>query len=304
MSNGGAVKIDDLALWETFVMVAKRKNFTVAARELGVGIPLVSKRISRMEETLKIRLFERSTHGVRLSAEGLALYPRAEAALADMAQLESVFHAKAELEGLIRITTIATIGARLLPAILSDFSKMHEGIRFHIETSAPLKDLIQENFDLAIRVAASPKDGSFIYKKIMRNELVLCASPAYFKEHSHRLRKPDDLKGAKLIIEPHFNPVFSLSKKGILEYSSNPFVQTDDAGLLTQLVLDGHGIAVRSLWDAKPFFDSGRLVRVLEDAPIDPWNYVYVVLPSKKFISARVKAFFDFLCPRLMKAGK
>lgn len=289
------MKIRDLSMWESFDRVANEENFARAAKMLRIGPSLLSKRIKALEDELGVRLFQRSTRKVSLTQEGRALLPRVKALLEDAKGLEDQFEAEREVAGTIRMTCLPAFANRVIAPLIADFSRRYPKVEFEIDASEGIVDLIDSQMDLAIRVQA-PEGADFVFKELIENRLVLCASPAYLKKARHRVQGPADLKHHRILTLPVYAGCrFKNSSLTLGDLAGSVKIRAESGAFLTELARAGAGIAVRSLWDVRPFLDSGELVRVLAKDVIEPFGHVYAVIPNRRLVSRRVRAFVDDL---------
>lgn len=289
------MKIRDLSVWEGFLRVAQDQSFVVAAKKLNIGPPLLTKKIQALEAELGVRLFQRTTRKVSLTQDGLAILPRVKAFLEDGRNIENQFESKAELSGLIRISSITAFTHRVLADLILKFRKLHPQVNFEVDPNDRYVDLIDSQFDLAIRVD-EPKGADFIYKRLIDNHLVVCASPKYIKENRVALHHPNDLKKyAMLTLDVYKDCRFIKTQIPIGYFFESKQISSESGLLLTDLALKGAGITIRSYWDVKPFIDQGKLVRLLSNHPIEHFGTIYAVMTGNRLLARRVRVFMDFL---------
>jgi LysR family transcriptional activator of dmlA len=294
LSKEEIMKITDLSLWETFVAVAELKSFAKAGRRLHMGAPTVTKRISMLESQLGVRLFNRTTRVVSLTLEGEQILPEAKQLLDTAHEVERRASDTKNLEGVVRITCLPVVGFRWLGPQVISFQKKHPKIQFQIDLSERFTDLVAEQFDLAIRVQ-KPQGADFVFRELAQNELVLCASPSYLKKAAP-LKKPTDLfQHPLLTLDVFAGCRFMKSGKALRDFDSARTIRSEFGLYLTELALLGGGIAVRSRWDVFPFLASGKLVEVLPEHKLEPFGSAYLVIPQRRYLSPRVRAFADHL---------
>ena len=288
------MKIEDIGYWQAFHGVAVHGNFSQAAKALKVSLPQLSKRVSRLEETLGARLFTRSTRHVALTDEGRSLLPKVTTMLEELESLESTFDAKLSLSGTIRITSVPFVAHRFLMPVLSKFRKEHPQVKFELELSESMVNLIEANIDLALRIHDAPKDTTLVYRTLAPNELILCASPEYLKKNPAPLKKPIDLRQHQtLILNIHRKVKFKDGSGKLGEFAVVSPIHCDNGWYLTELALNGFGILVRSRWDVEEYLKKGRLVPVLERYPLEAFGNIYAVIPSRKLLAPRVRTLLD-----------
>lgn len=183
---------------ETFVAVVETGSFSAASKRLGLAISAVSRRVSELETRLGVRLANRSTRGFAVTSVGRAYYEKAIAILADMAEADaSVTGDEAAMSGVVRIAAPLSFGVKHLGPILHQYAEERPLLRFDIDLSDRRVDLIEEGFDLAIRIG-SLQDSSLIAKKLFPIHHVVAASPDFWKEHGTP-KQPRDLEGLPAI---------------------------------------------------------------------------------------------------------
>ncbi|MBO9666505.1 MAG: LysR family transcriptional regulator, partial [Bdellovibrio sp.] len=200
------MKIQNLEDLEAFLKVSEAGGFSPAAKLLNVPVSVVSKRVARLEETLAIRLFQRSTRAVNLTEEGKKLAPQIQRLFGDIREMEEQFSDHGELRGVIHLTMAWGLTQGPVAKILTEFRKKNPQVEVEVHFSDQFENLVERGYDLAIRFS-SQEDSSMIARRLGPNYLKLIASPAYvkkngapttvkeLKEHpllmipSHRIRK-------------------------------------------------------------------------------------------------------------------
>src|SRR4051812_1616165 len=193
------LKVTDLALWESFLCVNKTGSFTAAASKLRVGVPVLSKRIASLENSLGVRLFARTTRKVTPTHEAKEMLSRVETLLEEAREIETRAIPNAEPKGLIRLSTFPAFAQSFLADALIEFQNTYPEIRFDLQVSDKIIDLVESEIDLAIRVQ-QPTGAQFVFRKLLENRLVLCATPAYLKSLKREIRKVEDLDGLPLLM--------------------------------------------------------------------------------------------------------
>lgn len=288
------MKIRDLLYWQTFVQVAEQKSFARAGSALGIGPSNISKQIAWLEGELGVRLLNRTTRSVTLSQEGEILLPWAKQLIEDASELESRALDARGLRGKIRLTCLPVVAHRWLVPELTKFRRKNPDVQFEIDLSERVVDLVAEQMDLAVRVQP-PKGADFVFRELATNELVVCASPKYLKKVEPPKKPHDLLKHSLLTLELYSGCRFIGTGLALRDLESARAVRCEVGLFLTELALAGEGIAIRSKWDVFPFLQSGALVELLPTFKIEPFGKAYLVIPQKKYLSPRVRAFADHL---------
>jgi DNA-binding transcriptional LysR family regulator len=288
------MKIRDLSVWESFYWVAKEGSFTRAAKRQGLGLPHLSKRIAKLEDDLGVRLFQRSTRKVSLTHEGRGLFPVVQSFLEDAKSLEERFDSKEEISGTIRMSCVTAFAHRRIAPLIAKFNETYPKVRFELEITDTLIDLIDNQIDLAIRVQ-EPAGSEFVFKKLIPNELIVCASPGYLKK-AKKIRTPEDLMSHRILtLQVYENCRFKGSKLSISDLLKARAIHCENGLFLTELACQGAGIAVRSVWDVDSLLRSRKLIQVLEQFPLEPYGNMYAVIPNRRLLAQRVRTFMMFL---------
>ncbi len=178
---------------ETFVRVVDAGSISGAAERMDTAKSAISRRLGDLERRLGVRLLNRTTRRLSLTAAGSEFYERCQAILADVSSAEeSVTTAESELSGTLRVAAPVTFGLAHLGPAINDFMLRHPRVTFDLDFNDRQIDLVEEAFDLAIRIAKLP-DSSLVARRLTRIRNVVCASPAYWDKHG-RPARPEDLK--------------------------------------------------------------------------------------------------------------
>jgi DNA-binding transcriptional LysR family regulator len=287
-------QLPDLEALADFIAVADTGSITVAARTRGRPKQTVSHRLMAIEGALGVRLFDRTTRSLRLTAEGLLLLDRARRVLADIEDTRQMLSARSvSPEGVVRISAPVLLGTTVLGPIAARILAAHPRLRLEIVLSDRRVDLVEEGFDAAIRVGEDD-DSSLVGRVLTTAETIVVAAPASVAAHGPP-RRPADLAERPCILfgEDSGPAAWTL-------WSGERSVTVDVTGRLgcssLMLCLDaaaaGAGYAKVPAFIARPRIDSGAVVRVLPGwhAGRDPLR---VVFPSKRLLSARLRTFVD-----------
>jgi DNA-binding transcriptional LysR family regulator len=284
---------------QIFVRVAELGNLSAAGRELRHSAAVVSNRIARLEERLGVRLLNRTTRRVGLTTEGDIYYRHCQRILAEMEEAENaIANQKNNTRGPVTVTCPVAFGTMFVAPIIPKFVEKNPDVQVRLHLSDRLLDLLQDKVDLAIRIAEL-KESSLIVRKLAANKRVLVASPAYLKRHGTP-RIPADLlnHNCLLLRFPGSRQYqWTLQREGddapgTLSVSGS--MDSDNGEVLTRWCLDGHGIALKSMWEVGPLIASGALKVVLPDCT-PPAHAIYTLYPENRYLPTRVRAFVDFL---------
>ncbi len=294
------MKIEEIPIWEAFYGVAKYGNFTRASHMLRVPVPQLSKRVTKLEGQLGVRLFQRSTRIVTLTDEGKALLPKVASILEDLSALETLFEKTDKITGTIRITCVPFIAHRLLIPVIEEYTKQNPEVEIHLDLSEKLENILESNFDVAIRIQ-EPKDSDLVYRKLLPNDLVFCASPKYLKKKPTPRNLSDLYNHDLLALSLHRNCRFKNEALKLGDFYNSRSITCENGWYLTELALRDFGILTRSIWDVQNYLKSGQLVQVLKKHPLETFGHIYAVIPSRRFLAPRVRVFIDFLLSHASK---
>lgn len=279
-----------------FVEVARRGGFTPAARHLGLSRAQVSKAVSRLEEHLGARLLNRTTRRVSLTATGRIYLERCEAILEDIAELEDIAASQStEPAGRLQISAPTSFGVLHLSRAIPAFLESYPAVQVSLSLTDRFVDVVAEGFDLAIRIAEL-EDSSLVARRIAPSKLIFCAAPGYLQEHGEP-RTPQDLAIHRcLVYSNDLKPdLWRLrGPAGLESVRVNGPVCADNGDVLRSAALSGLGIALLPTFIVGADIRNGGLREVLADY-CPPPIAINAVFPSRKFLSARVRSFVDFL---------
>jgi DNA-binding transcriptional LysR family regulator len=283
-----------------FYLLAKQGSLASTARELGVTPPAVSKRLSALEARLGIRLVNRTTRSMSLTAEGELYFSHTARILTQIEEVEQlVSSSRATPKGLIRVNASLGFGRRYIGPALAAFFARYPEVEIQLEISDHPLDLTAHGFDLGIRFGTLP-DAAFHARKIASNRRLLCASPLYLEKHGVPTRLTDLQNHNCIFLRQNETPygVWSFTNGGKTQnIKVRGALGCNDGEVALNWALEGFGILLRAEWDIARYVRSGRLRLVLEDQTPTRAD-VYAVYPQQLHLSARVRSLIDFLVER------
>ncbi len=292
--------MDRLQAITAFVTVVEAGSFARAAERLDASVSAVSRHVAELEAHLDARLLNRTTRRLSLTEAGTTFHERCVQLLADLEEAEqSASQGGATPRGTLKLTCPITYGVRVLAPAIAAFVARHAQVRVDAELSDRAVDLVDEGFDLAVRIGAI-RSQFLVARRIGSTALVCCASPGYLARHGTP-RAPEDLsRHACLTYE--YAPVrnqwrFAAPDGGERAVRVAGPIHANNGRMLVALAAEGAGIACEPDFIVAPEIAGGRLVPILEDwtAPAMPIHAAY---PSRRHLSAKVRAFVDFLAER------
>lgn len=295
-------ELADIALLRTFIAVAETASFTDGARRLRLTRSAAGKAIGRLEELLGARLFHRTTRRVGLTADGQAFYERAAQIVRDLEDAQAaVGPGRGEPRGTLRITAPEAFGRQKVLPVVRDFMRQWPALRVEISFTDRVVDLVEDGFDLAIRLGTVSASADLISRVVMRTVAKLAASPDYLAVHGVPAT-PEDLAGHRQLVSGNNKGVhvWRLVSADAREFQlpMNPTLLADSAGALLDAALSGLGVICLPRFLLEGDVAAGRLHIVLPDYAT-PEIPVSVVYPSRRHLSPRVRRFVDALAGAL-----
>lgn len=293
-------RVNRAADMEVFATAIERGSFSAAARILGLSPSAVSRTISGIEARFGVRLIARTTRALAMTAEGEAYYHAARRILGDLAEVEQAIGEQAAPRGRLRISTTLSYGRLYIVPLIGEFIDLHPGIIVDISLTDAVIDLVEERADVAIRIGPLP-DSPMIARRLGESDRVVVASPAYIARYGEPLA-PDDLRAHRCL---GFNfrrqqPWWPFRHDGRdISLPITPAIETNNGDTVTQLALDGVGIARIGRFNVADAIADGRLVQLLADynpGDVEPFHALFL---GGSTLPARVRVFIDFLAERL-----
>jgi DNA-binding transcriptional LysR family regulator len=280
----------------TFLAVAQQSSFSAAARLLGMTAASVTRTISALEEQLGVQLLLRTTRKVSLTSAGAAYAARVAPLVEGLARAaEETRDLQKVTTGSIRVSAPMSLGLKVLPAVLSQFSIIHPKTSVAIELSDRFVDILDENYDLAIRISGPPTDKSTIWRKIRPVPRLLVASPSYLAHHGTP-KLPEDLATLEcLSYHDHSKTeTWELSRPGQTRtVDARGRFSINNGDFLCRLAVAGEGIALLPRFIVEDDLRAGTLVEVLPGWTT-PEIWLTLYYPPYEQLPLRVATFSDF----------
>ncbi|ATB42640.1 LysR family transcriptional regulator [Cystobacter fuscus] len=288
-------RVADISL---FLRVLDLGSISAAARSLDLSVAVASLRLKRLERDLGVRLLHRTTRRLHPTPEGALLAEQGRPLVEDLEALgDSLRRSGAEVAGTLRVATSASFGRMHVSPLLPAFMARHPRVRLSVHLSDQFVDLVSEGFDLAIRIGALG-DSNLVARRIGNNRRVLCASPAYLRRRGTP-RSPDDLAAHDCLLlfgakgRQDTWSLLDASGRGI-DVRVRGRLESNFGELLRDAAVAGEGIAIHSIWHIADDLRAGRLRVVLPGYTL-PETGIHAVMPQRRMVPPRVRAFVDFL---------
>ncbi|MEH6472652.1 MAG: LysR substrate-binding domain-containing protein [Halopseudomonas sp.] len=288
-----------MAVWEgvsEFVAVVEAQSFTAAAKRLDSSVANVSRRVTTLENRLGAKLFQRTTRKVSVTEEGRLYYRHCRQVLDSLEEADrAITNLQSKPIGKLRMTAPVAYGEQYIAPLVNEFLISHKALEIELRLTNQQVDLIEEGFDLAIRLG-DLKQSRLVAKRLASRVHYVCASPTYsarcgephtlpeLEEHNCLLGTLDYWRFSEA------GTVRSIRVKGSLRCNSGP--------ALVDAALKGLGLVQLPDYYVADYVASGELVTVLDPFQRQPEG-IWALYPQNRHLSPRVRQLVDFLAERL-----
>ena len=282
-----------------FSKVVEAGSLSAAARELGVSTAVVSRTLAALEARLGVRLVNRTTRSLHLTDEGASYYETSQRILAEIDEADAaVTSRRIEPQGVLKVALPASFGHQHIAPLVPRFAQRYPKVELALSLSDRSINLIEEGFDLAVRIAEL-KDSSLAARKLAPNRRVVCASPAYLREHGEP-KTPQDLTRHNCLVaswEHGFAMTWEYKsptgKRGSVRVTGR--YACDNWEVLREWAVAGLGVALKSTWDVRRQLEEGALIPLLPGYDFGTDVGIYAVYPHRRHLPAKTRVFIDFL---------
>jgi DNA-binding transcriptional LysR family regulator len=293
--------LDTLTDIAVFVQVVDSGSFTAAAERLELSKAVVSKYVTRLENRLGARLLNRTTRRLSLTEVGRAFYERSQAGLRELEEAEAeVSRLQGAPRGTLRINAPMSFGILHIAPAIPEFLQQYPDLNVDMNLDDRQLDLVEEGFDLAIRIAQLP-DSTLVARRLGPCRHVVCGAPGYFRRHGIP-RTPRDLRDHNAIT---FKYQDSAREWHFLAPDSTPVrvpvrgsIQMNNSLGLREALLQEVGITLTPTFVVGADIQTGRLEAVLKDYKTLELS-IYAVFPQQRHLSPKVRAFVEFMAGRM-----
>lgn len=290
--------MDTLLSMQVFRLVAELKSFAAAAERLGISPAMASKHVMHLERRLSTRLLNRTSRRVNLSETGALYFEQSRQMLDTLAEVEAVVSKATVIpHGTLKLSAPEFLANSAFVKLLSDYRARYPNVQFDIDLGGRMVNLVDEGFDLALRVKhAQPSQPGLIERPLVNIRFHLVAAPSYIERHG-RPTTDDELSGHHLLM--HSQAAMSSTHTfkdaaGTHTIKFEPVLQSSNSQLLHRAAIEGMGIAFMPKFMIEDDLAANRLELLLpERAKSD--TMLCGVYPSRKYLSAKVRTFIDFM---------
>jgi DNA-binding transcriptional LysR family regulator len=291
--------IDIVASMRVFTAVVDAGSFAGAADKLVMSRGMATRYVAQLEAHLGVRLLNRTTRKLSLTEAGSDYCQRATQVLGMIEEAETSVAQEASVpRGTLRVTSSVAFGVRHLGWAITEYLQKYPGVHVDVTLNDRTVDLVEEGFDLAIRVTTRIDPG-LIARRLTRARIVACASPGYLKKHGTP-KSPEELVGHNCISYA-YSPVqndWHFRRNGVdqtVPISGN--LRGNNGDILVIAAIEGLGVALQPTFVIYEALRQKKLVRILSDWEADELT-VFAVYPNRKFLPPKVRSFIDFIAER------
>ena len=286
--------MNDYRALKTFLLAAEKRNFAQVARELDMTPAAVTRAIAALEDDLGVQLFVRTTRQVSLTTDGAVFAAQIQPAIEALENArKDVENAHKSDQGRLRISAPTWLGKTILTPILSGFRERYPKMSFEVSLSDGLVNIIDDDYDLAIRISSAPSDKFTIWRKIRAVPRILVAAPgSRFTEMQHPNElTPDDCLAYS---GESRRENWALSDGGSsISIAAGRAFSANNGEVLADMAADGVGVAMLPGFHIAEHIRTGRLVHVLPGwAPPELWLTLYY--PPYQALPPRIATFSKF----------
>ena len=285
-----------------FTHVVNCRGFSAAAEKTGHSTSYISKEINKLEARLGVRLLNRTTRSISLTPEGEVYFQQCQQMVIDAEQALGELNQNQEtVKGVLKISCPVSFGLNYLQPVLSNFLKQYPLMTLDIDFNDRQVDVVLDGFDLVIRATQKLEESSLICGRIFQSKGITVASHEYLKKHG-RPTKPEQLSEHNCLCysnlrSPHKWIYHSLDNK-VITVDVKSKILCNSAQLELKMALDGHGIVRLPEFALEDTVKNHQLEVLFQDYQ-QPAIDVFVVYPSRKFLSPKIRCFIDFIVSEL-----
>lgn len=288
--------MDKFQEMRVFSAVVEAGSFVSAAAALSISKAAVSRYVADLEQRLGVRLLHRTTRKLSLTGEGEVFHSRCREILASIEESEAEVSTRAgSASGLLKVSVPLSFGVKHLARLWAGFMAAHPQVSLDVNLSDRVVDLVEEGFDLAIRIARLP-DSSLISREIATTRLVLCASPHYLEQRGTP-RKPSELREHDVIAYTLLAMGDQWSFEGpdgAVTVKVVPRLRSNNGDTCIVAALNGAGIILQPTFLVGEHLAAGSLVEFLPGFRSIELG-IFAVYPTRKFVVPKVRLFIDYL---------
>ncbi|UOD50272.1 LysR family transcriptional regulator [Orrella daihaiensis] len=296
--------MDRIEAMQAFVAVVEAGSFVAAANKLQLSKAVVSRQVALLEDELGTRLLHRTTRRVSLTSDGDLFFGRSRELLQQWQEVtDEVSHRTVQARGTLRVNVPFSYGVMYLAPLWPVFMQKHPEVLLEITLSDRVADLVDEGFDLAVRIGQLPSS-SLVSRRLASMRLKVCAAPSYVKNHG-RPNRPTDLAAHRILAYSLLSTgdTWTLSMKAEPQKREvvdvKPVMRSNNGDTCTQAAIAGQGIVLQPDFMVQKHIDHGELLELLPTWQAEEFG-IYAVFPTRRHLPAKVRLMIDFLVTHLI----
>lgn len=287
-----------------FVAVVEAGSFALAAQRLEVTRSAVAKAVARLEQRLRVRLFNRTTRRQSLTDDGHAYYERCVRAMAELEAAEACFESgRKRPSGKLRITAPVLFGRRCVAPLLLDLSRRYSELRIEASFTDRVLDLVEEGFDLAVRVGPLPDSSRLVARRLGVQRMGVCAAPEYLARHGRpkTARELEDHVAIAYVTNGRSVPWRVYGEDGlIIEPRISSRLRFDDLEAIADATIAGMGIGWLPCWLIAREVEARRLELIMSGDQVVA-DQIHAVWPRMGQLPLKVRVAVDALLSGIPK---
>jgi DNA-binding transcriptional LysR family regulator len=281
---------------QIFVRVVEKGGFSAAAEEARISPTMAGKHVRQLEEQLGVRLLNRTTRRQSLTEIGQLYFERCKQALLEIEAADaSVKQMQLQPRGVLRVTAPATFGGQMLTAVVRAYLERYPDVEMDLSLNDRVVDLVEEGFDVAIRIGALP-DSSLVARPLQPYRAMVCAAPEYLARCGTP-QTPQQLANHNCLSFAHGNRynLWRFSQAGVLhEIEVHGNFRANNGLALRTAALKGIGIIMQPEALLRDEVCAGRLQRLLTDYELEH-RPMHIVVASNRKMTPKLKSFIEFV---------
>ncbi|MCX7239113.1 MAG: LysR family transcriptional regulator [Burkholderiales bacterium] len=289
---------------QTFNAVVDAGSFVKAAEATGLSKAAVSRYVVDMETRLGVRLMHRTTRRLSLTDEGQLFYARSKELLAELQEAEDEITSRSDAaSGLLRINAPFTFGILHLAPLWGQFRLLHPKVQLDVTLSDRLVDLVEEGYDVAIRIATL-ENSTLVSKRLATTRMVLCASPQYLTQRGAPAH-PSELAQHSVISYSYWSTRDEWrfdGPQGPVSVKTQPCMHTNSGDTCRAAALAHQGVILQPSFLVGADLADGSLVELMPQYRSLEMG-IYAVYPTRKHVSAKVRSLVEFLAAHFAGRG-
>ena len=296
--------MDKFGEMRTFAAVVDAGSFVQAADALDISKAAVSRHVADLEQRLGVRLLQRTTRKLSLTEEGRAFYGRCKSLLGELEDAEAEITSKSvQASGLVKINVPVSFGILHLAPLWPAFMAKHPKVSLDVTTSDRMVDLVEEGYDMAVRIARLPSS-SLVSRKLASTRLILCASPTYLKKHA-KPQHPADLADhavlsyTLLVMGEQWE--FD-GPEGSVTVAVNPVLRTNSGDTCRAAALAHQGVILQPSFIVGEDLRKGTLVELMPHYRSLEFG-IYAIYPTRRYVAPKVRTLIDYLASAMQGAS-